>query len=59
MPLVTLYVRVLVIKCYSMWAIISFDLIWDSVCVVDTMIYKRLVLSDKNKTEIFCVCGSG
>ena len=37
------------IKCFCMWPINSCDLIGDSVCVVDTMIFKRQLGSDKNK----------
>ena len=39
-----------------MWAIHSCDLISDSVCVVNTMILKKQVGSDKNKHDIFGVC---
>ena len=38
-----------------MWPINSCDLIEDIVCVVDTMIFERYVVNNKNKHDIFYV----
>ena len=49
------YVRErVVIKCHCMWPINSFDLISYSICVVDTIIFKRSAISFKNKRDLFC-----
>ena len=49
MPLVIYMKWLIVIKCHFMWPIISCDLIWNSICVVDTMIFEQKMVSDKNK----------
>ena len=48
------YVRwLVVVKCFCVWPINSCVLIWDSVCIVDTTIFKRYVGSDKKISMTF------